>query len=99
MAINTAISGLRKKRDFIQSYEPADLPSHHQDSLYEEDQLKELYRAIEELNDIDKAIVMLYLEDKDYNEMEEIMGISSGTLRVKMNRVKEKLRQLTKNNA
>lgn len=99
MAINTAISGLRKKRDFIQSYEPADLPSHHHDSLYEEDQLKELYRAIEELNDIDKAIVMLYLEDKDYNEMEEIMGISSGTLRVKMNRVKEKLRQLTKNNA
>lgn len=90
---------MRKKRDFIQSYEPADLPSHHLDSLYEEDQLKELYRAIEELNDIDKAIVMLYLEDKDYSEMEEIMGISSGTLRVKMNRIKEKLRQLTKNNA
>ena len=50
------------------------------------------------MNDIDKAIVMLYLEDKSYDEMQEIMGISSGTLRVKMNRVKEKLRQLTKNN-
>lgn len=99
VAINTALSGLRRKKDLIQSYEPAQLPSHYQDLPYEEEQLKELYRAIEQLNEIDKAIVMLYLEDKDYNEMEEIMGISSGTLRVKMNRIKEKLRQLTKNNA
>ena len=39
---------------------------------------------------------MLYLEDKTYDEMEEILGISSGTLRVKMNRIKDKLRTLTK---
>ena len=98
VGINTAISGLRKQRSFIQSYEPNDLPSTHHDTRYDEDQLNELYHAIEKLNGIDKALVMLYLEDKSYEEMEEIMGISSGTLRVKMNRVKEKLRQLTKNN-
>jgi RNA polymerase sigma-70 factor, ECF subfamily len=40
---------------------------------------------------------MLYLEDKNYGEMEEILGINAATLRVKMNRIKEKLRQLTKN--
>ena len=99
VAINTAISGLRKRKDFIQSVEPNELPSHQYDVPYEEDQLTELYRAIEQLNDIDKAIVMLYLEDKNYDEMQEILGISSSTLRVKMNRIKEKLRQLTKNNA
>ena len=99
VAINTAISGLRKQKDFIQSHEPNNLPSHQEDVLYEEEQLKALYHAIEQLNEIDKAIVMLYLEDKTYDEMEDIMGISSGTLRVKMNRIKEKLRQLTKNNA
>jgi len=39
---------------------------------------------------------MLYLEERSYEEMEEILGISQGNLRVKMNRIKEKLRNLTK---
>jgi RNA polymerase sigma-70 factor (ECF subfamily) len=56
-----------------------------------------MYAAINGLPEIDKAIVMLYLEDKSYEEMEDILGISAGNLRVKMNRIKEKLRQLTKN--
>jgi RNA polymerase sigma-70 factor, ECF subfamily len=99
VAINTAITGLRKQKDFIVSYEPAALPHHIDDNrLYEEEQLKELYKAIEQLNQVEKAIVMLYMEDKSYDEMEEILGISQGNLRVKMNRIKEKLRQITKNN-
>ena len=100
VAINTAISGLRKKKDFITLYEPAELPvqaiedSHHE----EEDQLDQLYIAISQLNPIEKAIVMLYLEERTYDEMEDILGINQGNLRVKMNRIKDKLRQLTKNN-
>ena len=57
-----------------------------------------MYKAIEQLNKIEKAIVMLYLEDKTYEEMEEILGINQGNLRVKMNRVKDKLRNLTNKN-
>ncbi|MGN6400732.1 MAG: sigma factor-like helix-turn-helix DNA-binding protein, partial [Flavisolibacter sp.] len=63
-----------------------------------EEQLQELYKAIGQLNEIERAIVMLYLEERSYEEMEEILGISSGTLRVKMNRIKEKLRHITKTN-
>ena len=55
-----------------------------------------LYSAISNLNEVEKAVVMLYLDDKSYEEMEEVLGISMGTLRVKMNRIKEKLRQITK---
>jgi RNA polymerase sigma-70 factor (ECF subfamily) len=40
---------------------------------------------------------MLYMEDKTYKEMEEILGMSQGSLRVKMTRIKEKLREMTKN--
>ncbi len=101
VAINTAISGLRKRKNFIESYEPATLPTQIMDSnpnQHLEEQLQQLYTAIEQLNEIEKAIVMLYLEDKTYEEMEDILGINSGNLRVKMNRIKEKLRQLTKNN-
>jgi RNA polymerase sigma factor (sigma-70 family) len=100
VAINTAITGLRRKKDFIKSYEHESLPVDIPDRsfyLQEEEHLKQMYKAIEKLNEIEKAIVMLYLEDKSYEEMEEILGINKGNLRVKMNRCKEKLRQLTKN--
>jgi RNA polymerase sigma-70 factor (ECF subfamily) len=63
-----------------------------------EEDLLQLYKAIEQLSQVEKAIVMLYMEDRSYEEMEEILGMTQGNLRVKMNRIKEKLRQLTKNN-
>jgi RNA polymerase sigma-70 factor (ECF subfamily) len=101
VAINTAISGLRKKKDFIKNYEPAAMPEplvEHNEAHDAEERLQQLYKAIEQLNAVEKAIVMLYMEDRPYDEMEEIIGLSQGNLRVKMNRIKEKLRHLTKNN-
>ena len=100
VSLNTAISGLRKKKHLIQSYEPDNLPVELGDFDYDEqhdENLKELYIAIEKLNETEKAIVMLYLENKSYEEMEDVLGINQGTLRVKMNRIKDKLRNLTKN--
>lgn len=97
VAINTAISGLRKKKDFITPCDHANFPEHTSDDPgNEEEQLQQLYSAIEQLNPVEKAIVMLYMEDRSYSEMEEILGITQATLRVKMNRIKEKLRQLAK---
>ena len=56
--------------------------------------MKLLYKAIHKLNDIEKALVFLYLEDKDYKEISETLGISQVNARVKMNRVKTKLKSL-----
>jgi RNA polymerase sigma factor (sigma-70 family) len=56
----------------------------------------EVVAAVTFLDPIEKAIVMLYLEDHSYEEMEEIMGIAQNTIRVKMTRIKEKLRKHTK---
>ena len=100
VAINTAITGLRKQKNFISTYEPATLPEYVSDdtsSQAAEEQLQQLYSAIEKLNEVEKAIVLLYMEDHSYEEMENVLGINQGNLRVKMNRIKEKLRQLTKN--
>jgi len=98
VAINTSISVLRKKKDFIHSYEPTALPVDIADAgdAAAEEQLQQLYMAIDKLNEIEKAIVMLYLEDRSYEEMEDILGMSQGALRVKMNRIKNKLKGLTK---
>jgi RNA polymerase sigma factor (sigma-70 family) len=99
VAINTAITGLRKKKNFITSYEPASLPIHMSDDdfgLMEEERLQQLYKGIDQLSQVEKAIVMLYMEERSYEEMEDILGINQGNLRVKMNRIKDKLRQMTK---
>ncbi|MEJ7663711.1 MAG: sigma-70 family RNA polymerase sigma factor [Hymenobacter sp.] len=53
-----------------------------------------LYRAIGRLSDVDKAFVLLYLEDRPYEEMADILGITQNNVRVKMHRVQEKLRRL-----
>ena len=47
-----------------------------------------------QLNDIEKALVFLYLENKNYREISETMGISEVNARVKMNRIKTKLRTI-----
>ena len=98
IGINTAITGLQKKSRRIRTS-----PIDHADDVHtneaftttENDQWHELQLAIEQLNDVEKALVMLYLEDLSYDEMEKILGISEATLRVKMNRIKQKLKKIT----
>jgi len=99
VALNTAISDFRKKRRTLAviQTEVASLEIESELIDDKDERLKTLYAAISRLQEIDKAIVMLYLEDKSYDEMEDILGISASTLRVRMNRIKEKLRELTKN--
>jgi len=46
------------------------------------------------LNDIEKALIFLYLEDKPYKEIAKTLGISEVNARVKMNRTKDKLRKI-----
>jgi len=99
IGLNVAITQYRKHKNRIYATDIETLNLELPEDVYsiqEEERFQVMYAAIEKLNDIEKAIVMLYLEDKSYDDMEEILGISSGTLRVKMNRIKEKLRQITK---
>ncbi|MCB0472151.1 MAG: RNA polymerase sigma factor [Flavobacteriaceae bacterium] len=97
VALNTAITLYRKTKRSIHT-QPFDnvlykIESREYDDT-EEEQLKLLYNAIRELSDIDKALIFLYLEDKNYKEIAETMGISEVNARVKMNRVKTKLKNI-----
>lgn len=100
IAINTALTSFSKPKRSLQ-YSDVELHNvqipDEDDIGLKDEQQEQLYLAIQQLNDIEKSIVMLYLEDKSYDEMEDILGISNATLRVKMNRIKEKLRTLTNN--
>jgi len=49
---------------------------------------EKLYRAINRLSEIDKAIITLYLDEFSYKEIAEILGISETNTGVKINRIK-----------
>lgn len=61
-----------------------------------EEKIKAMYDAIRLLSDIEKALIMMYLDDKSYREISELLGITEGNARVKMARAKEKLKTLIK---
>lgn len=95
IALNTAISRLRKQKNKQVTEQLGELayqlPAFTNDS--DDDEWAALYRAIEQLSPIDKAIVMLYLEDHNYQEMGEIIGISPSNIGFKLSKIKEKLRK------
>jgi len=95
IALNTAITMLRKEQRRIRkaSWTSSLLHLPQPESPYSED-LPRLYQAIAQLNDVEKAIALLYLDDLSYEEIAAVTGISVGNARVKMNRIREKLRSI-----
>lgn len=97
VGLNTAITLYRKRKRTIDTQQFDNIEFKIKSEEYddtEEQQLKLLYSAVHQLNDIEKALVFLYLEDKNYREISETMGISEVNARVKMNRVKTKLKTI-----
>jgi len=60
----------------------------------EKERIELLYRGIRQLKESDRAIILLYLEDKSYKEMSDILGITVSNVGVKVNRLKDKLKQM-----
>jgi RNA polymerase sigma factor (sigma-70 family) len=97
VALNTAITFFRKEKKTAHIYTTDELPDIG-GAAYDpiEEQTKAMYAAIGELSKIDKAIVMLYLEDYSYAEISDVVGITANNVAVKMNRIKIKLKEETK---
>jgi len=97
VGLNTAITRLRKNNR-SPSFE--ELASVHQalpetgvqrlDILFD----KDLQEAIDRLDKFDRALLMLYLDEKSYKEIAEIMGLSESNVGVKVNRIKKKLKEI-----
>jgi RNA polymerase sigma-70 factor (ECF subfamily) len=97
VALNTAITSFKKaKRRPDQNRLTFD-NFQIEDNSYDtetEDNIKQLHRAVAQLSGIEKSIVLLYFENKKYEEIAEITGITQNYVRVKMNRIKKKLKKL-----
>lgn len=60
----------------------------------EAEQIKLMYSAISQLPEVEKALIFLYLEDKNYTEISSLLGITEVNARVRMNRIKNKLKKV-----
>lgn len=101
IALNTAIVFLKseKRRSFIANDDFANYKIEQDEYDDEkEEKLSAMYQAIHQLNPIDKAFIFYYLEDFPGREIAEQMGISEGNVRVKMNRAKNKLKDILNSN-
>jgi len=94
IALNTAIAVFRKNRvplDFKATI-PEEL--HPTDSKPVSANQDRMFRALRTLNQAEKAIITLYLEDFSYREIADITGISENYVGVRINRIKKKLKNI-----
>lgn len=76
-------------------FEPADDDT---DSRLSLEEYHELYRLISQLGPVDKALITLWLDEKSYDEIAQISGLSQANVAVRLHRAKEKLSQLAADN-
>ena len=101
ISLNVAISDFRKESRRPKRVELNENLLNISDNIYDnstEEQIKVMHNAIAQLSEIEKAIVMLYFEEKDNEEIAEIVGITQNNVRVKMTRIREKLRMIVSEN-
>jgi RNA polymerase sigma-70 factor, ECF subfamily len=97
IALNTAISGYRKQTRNVKT---EDLKQMHFNISEQysaddgEENVQRLQWAIRQLSDIERAIVMMALDEISYDEIAETIGMTQNNVRVRMNRIREKLRRI-----
>jgi RNA polymerase sigma-70 factor (ECF subfamily) len=97
IALNTCISALRSARrkprtePLSFSIEPAFEPDHL------EEEIRELYALIRRLKTLERAVILLWLEEKPYQEIADVTGLSVANVATKLKRIKEKLKTISNN--
>ena len=97
VALNTAISALRRKT----KAEKHALAASEQGASLDQNarpagRMDLLYDLIRRLNHVERALILLYLEDLSYKELASILGLSESNVGVKLNRIKAKLQGFAK---
>lgn len=95
VSINTSISRVKKVSQIEYRETVPELPDKSDiiEKISSDESLQLLLHAIHNLNEIDKSIMLLYLEEKSYDEISKIIGISKSNVGVRINRAKEFLKQ------
>ena len=96
LSLNVCLTLLKKKKNSYQQFASDVLPVESVEDIHDFDDksVHLLYKAIRQLSEIDRAIVLLYLEEKSYQEIADIIGTNPNNIGVRVKRIKERLKKL-----
>ena len=98
IAMNTCITFLRHANTRPQTVPmTANVASQMANDEDTNARLQELYQLINQLGKLERALILLWLEERSYQEMADILGLSKANVSVKLNRIREKLRRMSNN--
>jgi len=97
VALNTAINLTRRPGLFIDTSSTHELSYDPSDSYHLSEEIQILYKAISRLKKIEKALILLWLEEKSYEEIAEVIGITVKHVSVKLVRIKTRLAEIISN--
>lgn len=96
ISLNVCLTLLKKKKSDRHSNSTEGLVDKLsvENKAFADESLNMLYAAIKKLSEVDRAVILLYLEEKSYQEIGEIMGANANSIGVRINRIKQKLKQM-----
>lgn len=97
ITVNTCLKFIRDRKD-LQKLPIDHVASYAADKLPEDEHsITTLYHAIGTLAEIDRLIIIMVLDELDYDEIANVIGLSNGNLRVKIHRIKQQLKKILEN--
>lgn len=97
ISLNVCLTLLKKKKSHGKTYFTSDvLPDviRIENRAFENESLNQLYVAIRHLSEVDRALILLYLEEKSYQEIADILGTSANNIGVRVGRIKERFKKI-----
>jgi RNA polymerase sigma-70 factor (ECF subfamily) len=96
LTLNVCLTLLKKKKNNPQHFASDYLPEEvtEDSKAFADESLAQLYDAIRQLSELDRGVILLYLEEKSYQEIADIIGTSANNIGVRIKRIKERLKKI-----
>ena len=96
LSLNVSMTLLKKQKNNRQRIASDKLPSDISDEprIFIDDSLEQLYDAIRQLSEVDRGVILLYLEEKTYQEIADIIGTNPNNIGVRIKRIKVRLKKI-----
>ena len=96
ISLNVCLTLLKKKKNNSELFVSDSLAAEETEDNYafSDESLNLLYDAIRKLSEIDRAVITLYLEEKSYKEIADIIGTNPNNIGVRVKRIKTRLKKM-----
>jgi len=96
LSLNVCLTLLKKKKNSHQKFasDYLQVEAKEENHFFADESIEQLYDAIRQLSEIDRAVILLYLEERSYQEIAEIIGTNTNNIGVRIKRIKERLKKI-----